>query len=91
MGQDKCHQIYCWKKTTTCPTLNVNNESIHKSNEKSYLGDQVSASANNVKTLQSRREKSYGKICFSWKETNISERPWPQWNIYMFNVIDTFG
>ena len=35
---------------------------MHKSDEESYLGDQVSAAANNVKTLSRRRAKGYGII-----------------------------
>ena len=62
MGKDKCHQIHCGKKATTCPTLKVHNDNMHQSDEESYLGDQISASANNVKTISKRRAKGYGII-----------------------------
>ena len=35
---------------------------IHQSDEESYLGDQISTSANNVKTISKRRTKGYGII-----------------------------
>ena len=62
MGHNKCHQIHCGKKITACPALKVHDKPMHKSDEETYLGDQVSAAANNVKTLSRRRAKGYGII-----------------------------
>ena len=62
MGKDKCHQIHCGKKATNCPTLKVHNDNMHQSDEESYLGDQISTSANNVKTISKQRAKGYGII-----------------------------
>ena len=62
MGHEKCERIHCGKKTSSCPDLMVPDQPMHSSGEVTYLGDQVTSSANNVKTISKRKAKGYGII-----------------------------
>ena len=62
MGHDKCEKIHCGKKMPDCPDLKVHNKTMHNSDEVKYLGDQITSSANNVKTISKHKAKGYGII-----------------------------
>ena len=60
MGQQKCNKIHCGKKSTSCPDLKVRKKTMHNSDEEKCLGDQITSSANNVKTISKGKSHGYG-------------------------------
>ena len=47
----------------SCPDLKVHNEIMHNSNEAKYLRDQITSTANNLKTISKQKKtKGYGII-----------------------------
>ena len=57
MGRDKCEKIHCIKKMLACLDSKVHNMTMHNSDEVQYLGDQITSSANNVKTISKPKSK----------------------------------
>ena len=62
MGHDKCERIHCGKKVSAYPDLKVHDQLMHNSDKVKYLGDQVTSTANNAKTISRRKAKGYGII-----------------------------
>ena len=62
MGKSKCHKIHCGQKSEFCQDLKVHDNTMHNSNEETYLGDQITANGKHASTIAKRRARGYGII-----------------------------
>ena len=62
LSLEKCKQIHCGKNVNKCPTLQVHDKEMHKSEEERYLGDTISKTGKLRSTISKRRAKGYGIV-----------------------------